>query len=135
MDKVATERRSANMSKIRSVNTRPEVIVRRLLFSIGLRFRLHDKNLPGHPDIVLRKYKTVVFVNGCFWHGHQNCKRSTIPQTNTEFWRNKIEKNKNRDKACKEKLIEMGWDVVIVWECELKDKESLLRKMKLIFGK
>lgn len=110
------------MSHIRSKDTKPEVLVRRFLFAHGFRFRLHRKNLPGKPDIVLSKYKTVIFINGCFWHGHQDCKYSTIPETNREFWENKISGNIQRDKETYSRLVKLGWNVIEIWQCQLKPK-------------
>jgi len=107
--------RSYNMSRIRSKDTKPEMIVRRFLFSKGFRYRLHDKRLPGKPDIVLPKYKTVIFVNGCFWHGHEGCKYFTIPDTREEYWINKIDINKKRDSAIQLLLNEFGWKTLNVW--------------------
>jgi DNA mismatch endonuclease, patch repair protein len=112
--------RSYNMSRIRSKNTKPEMIVRKALFANGFRFRLHDKSLPGKPDIVLKKYKTVIFIHGCFWHGHTGCKYFVIPKTRTEWWVEKINRNKELDKLNSVKLKEMGWKVINVFECELK---------------
>ncbi|MEL4454848.1 very short patch repair endonuclease [Lutimonas vermicola] len=114
------ETRSFNMSRIKGKNTKPEILVRRHLFSKGFRFRLHDKNLPGKPDIVLKKYKTVIFVNGCFWHGHKNCKYAVIPKTRTEWWKDKINKTISRDSYNHSTVIKDGWNVVIIWECHLK---------------
>ena len=129
MDKLTTEQRSANMAAIRSKNTKPEMIVRRGLWKRGFRYRLNHKRLPGHPDLVLRKYRTCVFVNGCFWHGHlveSNTMESSacckIPKTNREFWVAKIRRNKERDKEEQRKLAEMGWHCITVWECELTPK-------------
>ena len=110
------------MSHIRGKDTKPEVLVRRFLFAHGFRFRLHRKDLPGKPDIVLSKYKTVIFINGCFWHGHQDCKYSTIPETNREFWENKIKGNIQRDKETYSQLAELGWNVIEIWQCQLKPK-------------
>src|SRR5918993_1434460 len=107
------------MAAIRHRNTKPEMVVRRLLHAAGFRFRLHRKDLPGTPDIVLPKYRAVILVNGCFWHGH-SCSKGTRPATNTEFWNDKLDKNLERDATKKEKLQELGWHVIIVWECELK---------------
>jgi DNA mismatch endonuclease, patch repair protein len=112
--------RSYNMSRVSGKNTGPEVIVRKYLFNKGFRYRLHDKALPGKPDIVLRKYNTVVFINGCFWHGHKGCKFFKIPQTRTEWWRQKINANKKRDQEYTASLEDLGWQVLVVWECELK---------------
>lgn len=118
------ETRSYNMSMIKGKNTKPEIIVRRFLFSKGYRFRIHVKNLAGHPDIVLKKFKTVIFVNGCFWHGHENCCYFILPSTRNEWWRNKIEGNKKRDKNIKKELEDRGWNVLTIWECELKDNQE-----------
>ena len=112
--------RSYNMSQVKGKNTKPELLVRKYLFAKGLRYKLHDKKLPGKPDIVLPKYQTVVFIHGCFWHGHENCQRATVPKTRTEFWLNKIEGNKKRDKQNIELLEKSGWKVFVVFGCELK---------------
>ncbi len=112
--------RSYNMSQIRGKNTKPEELVRKYLFSKGFRYRKNDRRLPGTPDIVLPKYRTVIFVNGCFWHGHEGCKYFVWPQNNAEFWRNKINTNKERDARKCEELRSLGWNVEIVWECQLK---------------
>ncbi len=120
------EVRSYNMSQVKGKDTKPELLVRRFLFSNGLRYRLYDKKLSGKPDIVLPKYRTVIFIHGCFWHGHENCKYSTLPKTRTQFWSDKIEGNKQRDKNNIEQLINKGWNVLIVYGCELKkDKQEL----------
>jgi DNA mismatch endonuclease (patch repair protein) len=113
------DKRSEIMGLIKGKNTKPEIVVRKFLHSIGYRFRLFDKNLPCHPDIVLKKYKTVIFVNGCFWHGHQSCKYFKLPKSNIEFWKNKIEANRKRDQVCLEKIHSLGWDAITIWECEL----------------
>lgn len=120
MDKHSKEVRSYNMSQIRSTNSKPETIVRKYLFSKGLRYRKNVKTLPGKPDIVLSKYKTIVFVNGCFWHAHQGCRYFVMPKSNTEYWNEKIDRNIQRDKLVYKQLSEAGWNVIIVWECELK---------------
>lgn len=112
------------MSHIRSKDTKPEVLVRRFLFASGFRFRLHRKDLPGKPDIVLPKYKTAIFINGCFWHGHQNCKYATIPETNCEFWLSKISGNIERDKATYSELRRQGWRIIEIWQCQLKPKQK-----------
>ena len=138
-DKVTPEQRHLCMSHVRSKNTKPEMIVRRFLFSHGFRFRIHVNTLPGKPDIVLRKYKTVIFVNGCFWHGHENCRIYSFPKTNVEFWRKKIERNKERDKKEQCQLAAMGWHCITIWECQLKPKvriqtlESLAYTLNHIF--
>lgn len=112
------------MSQIRSKNTKPEILVRQLLHANGYRFRIHDKKLPGKPDIVLPKYKTVILVHGCFWHGHSDCKYFVIPKTRTEWWLNKINRNQNGDRENIKKLKQLGWKVITVFECDLK-KNSL----------
>lgn len=127
------EVRSFNMSMIKGRDTKPEIIVRKFLHSQGFRFRLYKKDLPGKPDIVLSKYKTVIFVNGCFWHGHKNCKHFVIPKTRTEWWLNKIERNKKVDKRNNLKLRKLGWKIIIIWECQLKPQkiERSLNKLLL----
>lgn len=110
------------MASIRSTNTKPEILVRKYLWSHGFRYRLNNPRLPGHPDLVLRKYRTCVFVNGCFWHGHDNCKYSHLPKTNIDYWSKKIERNKERDREEQKQLAKMGWHCITVWECELKPK-------------
>lgn len=108
------------MASIRSKNTKPEILVRKFLWRHEFRYRLNNPRLPGHPDIVLRKYRTCIFVNGCFWHGHEGCKYFVMPKTNTSFWDKKINRNRERDKEEQKKLAEMGWHVIVVWDCELK---------------
>ncbi len=130
-DTLSKEERSRVMAKVKSRDTKPEKKVRSLLFSLGFRFRLCQKNLPGKPDIVLKKYKTVIFVHGCFWHGHENCKNARIPKSNVEFWKNKIEYNKQRFAEVSRQLQEQGWKVVVIWECETKD----MKKLKMILIK
>jgi len=110
------------MASIRSKNTRPEMIVRKGLWRRGFRYRLNDPRLPGHPDLVLRKYLTVIFVNGCFWHGHEGCKLFKMPKSNIPFWEAKINRNRERDRKEREALIAMGWHCVTVWECDLVPK-------------
>lgn len=118
------EQRSYNMSRIHSKNTKPEELVRKFLFSQGFRYRKNDARLPGKPDIVLPKYKTVVFVNGCFWHGHEGCRYFVWPKNNAEFWKEKITGNIQRDKRNHRLLEEQGWRVIEIWECELKKKSA-----------
>lgn len=133
-DTHSKEIRSMNMSHIRSTNSKPEEIVRKSLFSLGFRYRKNVKTLPGKPDIVLPKYKTVIFVNGCFWHMH-DCPRFVWPSSNTEYWIPKIKKNAERDQANYVSLRELGWNVIVVWECELKKKkleETMQRIVKEI---
>lgn len=108
------------MASIHSVNTKPEVLVRKYLWRNGFRYRKNNPRLPGHPDIVLRKYRTCIFVNGCFWHGHEGCKYFHYPKSNVDYWTKKINRNRERDKEEQKKLAEMGWHVIVVWECELK---------------
>ena len=120
MDVHDKKTRSYNMACIKGKKTKPEEIVRKALFAKGFRYRKNDKRLPGSPDIVLPKYRTVIFVNGCFWHGHQGCKYFVVPKTNTEFWLNKITSNIGRDAMKTTQLNELGWRVITVWECELK---------------
>lgn len=123
------EARSKNMSAIKGKNTKPEIIVRKYLFSHGFRYRINVSNLPGKPDIVLPKYKTVIFVNGCFWHFH-NCKYFVWPKQNADFWKSKIMGNVDRDKRNYEELIKAGWNVVIIWECNLKkEREETLKRI------
>jgi DNA mismatch endonuclease, patch repair protein len=112
--------RSYNMSRIKGKDTKPELLVRKFLFSKGFRYRLHDKRLPGKPDIVLPKYKTVIFIHGCFWHSHERCKHASIPKTRTEWWSNKIVTNIENDRRNIEKLEGSGWHVKVVWTCELR---------------
>lgn len=116
------EQRSKIMASIHSKGTKPEMMVRRYLFACGFRFRVNSKRLPGSPDIVLRKYRTCIFVNGCFWHGHENCPKYHLPKTNVEFWDKKIARNKQRDIEVQRKLAKMGWHVMTVWECQLDTK-------------
>lgn len=117
------EVRSFNMSRIKGKDTKPEIIVRKFLHSQGFRFRLHNKKLPGKPDIVLNKYNTVIFVHGCFWHGHNKCKYFVIPKTRTDWWTNKIVKTKKLDKGNNIRLRKMGWKIITIWECELRQKK------------
>lgn len=114
--------RSYNMSRIKNKNTKPEILVRKFLFANGFRFRLNDKKLPGKPDIVLAKYKTVIFVNGCFWHGHENCNFFKLPATRTEWWKAKIEGNIKNDTIKHTLLREAGYKVMVIWGCEIKNK-------------
>lgn len=119
-DKLTPEKRSWNMSRIKGKDTKIEVEVRKYLFSKGYRFRKNDKRYPGKPDIVLPKYHVAIFVHGCFWHRHEGCKDATTPKTRTEFWLEKFDKNVKNDQIKQEKLRELGWKVIVIWECELK---------------
>lgn len=121
-DKMTEEQRHYCMSRIRSVDTRPEMVVRKFLHASGFRYSLHRKDLPGSPDIVLKKYHTVIFINGCFWHGHPLCRYATVPKTNSDFWTEKIRCNKERDANNIESLERLGWHAIVVWECELKPR-------------
>ena len=114
--------RSYNMSRIKGKDTKPEIMVRKFLFANGFRYRLHVKNLPGKPDIVLPKHKTVVFVNGCFWHAHEGCKYYVIPKTRTDWWLNKLSINKQKDADNFSNLTLLGWHIIVIFECELKSK-------------
>ena len=136
MDNHDKATRSYNMSQIRSKNTKPEETVRKFLFSSGLRYRKNDKRYPGKPDIVLPKYKTVIFVIGCFWHGHKGCKYYVTPKSNTDYWLPKIQRNILRDDENKRVLEQQGWKVIVVWECQLKGAnkvetlENLIKNIK-----
>jgi DNA mismatch endonuclease Vsr len=114
--------RSYNMSRIKAKNTKPELLMRKFLFANGFRYRLNVKDLPGKPDLVLPKYKTVIFINGCFWHGHKGCRYFVLPKTRTEWWLQKIKGTMHRDKEAEIKLNVLGWRVITIWECELKPK-------------
>ncbi len=124
-DIMTKEERSVRMSHIHSASTKPELKLRHALWSHGFRYRVNDKKLPGKPDIVLAKYRSVVFVHGCFWHGHKGCPSSHIPKTNSDFWTAKIARNQERDQEVWRKLEAKGWNVIIVWECELKNDSFL----------
>ena len=119
-DRYTPEQRHKNMAAIRAKNTKPEIIVRKYLWSKGFRYRLNLSSLPGKPDIVLKKYQTCIFVNGCFWHKHEGCKYFVVPKTRTEFWLNKVNRNHERDEEVIKKLESMGWHTITIWECELK---------------
>ena len=124
------------MSRIRSAHTQPEIVVRKFLHAQGFRYTLHNKKLPGRPDIVLPKYKTIVFIHGCFWHGHANCKYYVVPKTRTEWWLNKINTNKDNDTKAIKALKKEGWKIIIIWECNLKPAKiektlaALLKKVE-----
>ena len=122
------------MSAIKSKNTKPEIKVRKVLHSMGYRFRLHSKDLPGSPDIVLPKYKTVIFVHGCFWHRHENCKYASTPKTRKEFWNKKFEENIQRDLEIQDKIKNLNWRSVVIWECETKNIENLRDKIIDVFS-
>lgn len=129
--------RSYNMSRIRGTDTKPEMLVRRFLHSKGMRYRLHNKKLPGKPDLTLAKYHTVIFVNGCFWHGHEGCKYFVMPKTRSEWWKEKIEETIKRDNKAMKDLKELGWNSIVVWECELRKekRDSALNNLYNVFDK
>lgn len=129
MDRLTPERRSWLMSRVSSKDTKPELLVRRLVFSLGYRYRLHTKGLPGTPDLVFPGRKKVIFVNGCFWHGHIGCRYSGLPKSRTEFWRAKIDRNRERDRGNITTLQAHGWQVLTVWQCELKEIETLTSRL------
>ena len=124
-DKLTSSQRSHCMSRIRGKNTKPEILVRKGLHARGFRFRLHNKKLPGSPDIVLPKYGVAIMVNGCFWHGHKGCRYATKPKSNVEFWETKIARNKHRDEVTAAHLEALGWTVITIWECELRTSSQL----------
>lgn len=131
-DVMTPEQRSRCMAAVKGKDTKPEMIVRKYLFSRGMRFRVQVRKLPGNPDIVLPKYKTAIFVNGCFWHGHEGCKYFRLPKSNIEFWKEKIERNIERDRESMQALLDLGWKIIRVWECELRNKanrENTLNKI------
>lgn len=131
MDNRTKDQRSKNMSNIHSKDTKPEMIVGKYLFGVGFRYRKNVKTLPGKPDFVFRKCNTVIFVNGCFWHGHENCKYFVMSKSNTQFWEEKINYNRCRDRENVKKLTDLGWNVITVWECELRhgDREKRLQQI------
>lgn len=131
-DIMTPEQRHKCMAAIKGKDTKPEMLVRRYLHACGFRYSLHCKKLPGSPDLVFRSLRTVIFIHGCFWHGHEKCKYYRLPKSNTEFWRDKVEQNRQRDSAVIQELESKGWRVFIIWECELKNKstrEATLRRM------
>ena len=132
MDIVTRSQRSFIMSRIRSKDTKPEIVVRKKLFESGLRYRIHVRGLPGTPDIAIKKYKVVVDVRGCFWHGHGKCRFSSRPKSNKSYWLEKIDRNRKRDRANLKELRKMGYQVFVVWECKTKDEGSLMSEIKKI---
>ena len=129
MGQVKKSKRSYNMSRIRAKDTKPELVVRKILFKNGYRYRLHSNRVVGRPDIIFEKRKKIIFVHGCFWHRHANCKYSTLPKTNKSFWKRKFDDNVRRDKYVREQLLEMGYELMVIWECQTKnisDLESML---------
>lgn len=132
-DHLTPDQRHRNMAAIRAKNTKPEIIVRKYLWSQGFRYRLNHPRLPGKPDIVLKKYRTCIFVNGCFWHKHDGCKYFVVPKTRTEFWLNKVNRNQERDIEVKKKLASMGWHSITIWECQLKPNKKDATLQSLIY--
>ena len=137
MDSQTPQQRHNNMAAIHGKDTKPEIIVRKYLWRHGFRYRLNHARLPGRPDVVLRMYRTCIFVNGCFWHGHENCRYYTVPKTRTEFWVNKVKRNQERDLEVQHKLARMGWHCITIWECELKParREATLRSLVYTLSK
>ena len=132
MDLVDKQTRSRMMSNIKDKNTKPEITIRSLIHNLGFRFRLHDKYLPGKPDIVLKKYKVVIFIHGCYWHRHENCKLASTPKQNAEFWQNKFEDNVRRDGEVYFQLKTLGWRTAVIWECSIRDKQNLPDSIDLL---
>jgi len=132
-DRISPAQRSAQMSRIRGTNTKPELLVRRILHRSGYRYLLHAASFPGRPDLVFKSRKKVIFVHGCFWHQHSGCSDATLPKSRTRFWREKLRRNVERDEEQRRALIAMGWDVLVLWECELADP-SLSRRLTRFLG-
>ena len=133
-DVMTPEQRSRCMAAVKGKDTKPEMIVRKYLFSRGLRFRVQVRKLPGTPDIVLPKYKTVIFVNGCFWHGHKGCKYFRLPKSNVDFWQTKITRNIERDAETEAELAAMGWKVIRIWECEIKTVTGRIERLDKLYN-
>lgn len=134
VDSVSREERSRIMSRVRYKDTRPEMVVRRLVYGAGYRYRLHASGLPGRPDLVFAWRRKVIFVHGCFWHRHTDCALARIPKSNQEFWTKKLEGNRLRDERVLAQLHLAGWDVLVIWECELRDLDALLERIKSYLG-
>lgn len=134
MDKLSKERRSANMSRIRSKDTCPEITLRKLIHGLGYRFRLHRRDLPGKPDLAFPSQKKAIFVHGCFWHQHPGCREGRVPGSRLEYWVPKLSRNQQRDKAVQAALKEQGWRSLVVWECELKDTAAALKRVRRFLG-
>lgn len=133
-DFLTSAERSARMARVGSKNTNPELLVRRLVHGLGYRFRLHRRDLPGRPDLAFPSRRKVIFVNGCFWHGHPGCKRATLPHTRREFWQAKIESNAGRDNRNQAALVGQGWSVLILWECELRNRTAIETRVEAFLG-
>lgn len=129
MDKLTREQRSANMRAVKSRNTAPEILARRAAHRMGLRFRLHRQDLPGRPDIVLPKHRAVIFVHGCFWHGHRGCTRAALPKSNSAFWEEKIRRNRLRDQRARAALRKLGWRIVVLWQCQIGNIDVATAKL------
>jgi DNA mismatch endonuclease, patch repair protein len=134
MDIVSPERRSKIMSRIRGKGTGPELLVRKTAYALGYRYRLHDRSLPGSPDLVFSSRRTAIFVHGCFWHRHENCRYSYTPKSNVEFWVKKFDSNVTRDERVRRELETLGWKVAVIWECETTEPGDLARRLKDILG-
>jgi len=134
MDKLSTERRSLNMARIRSKDMKPELVVRRLVHSLGYRYRLHRKDLPGKPDLVFGPRRKVIFVHGCFWHQHEGCPEGRMPKSNQGYWAPKLNRNVERDQRVQRELADAGWDVMVIWECETPDAEALKGRLRGFLG-
>lgn len=130
MDSLSPAERSEIMARVRSKNSQPELFVRKLVFALGYRYRLHVKDLPGHPDLAFRKRRKVIFIHGCFWHGHAGCTLARIPKSRLEFWVPKLEGNKQRDRRTERALRKDGWRVLTIWECQLKNTENLESRIR-----
>ena len=135
MDKLSAERRSDNMRQIRSNDTAPEILLRRMLHRAGYRFRLHRKDLPGKPDLVFTRRRKVIFVHGCFWHQHPGCSEGRIPNSRREYWEPKLAHNQQRDAAAQAALMEQGWKFSVIWECELKNAAAVMKTVKRFLGR
>lgn len=135
MDKLSPERRSANMARIRSANTRPEIALRKLIHALGYRFRLHRKDLPGKPDLVFPSRKKVIFVHGCFWHQHTECREGRVPASRLEYWVPKLRRNQERDVLAQSSLKHEGWKFLVVWECEMKNSMAAIKRVQRFLGK
>lgn len=132
-DIYSLEKRSKIMARIRTTGTKPELVVRQVTHGLGYRFRIHGKGLPGKPNLVFPRYRKVIFVHGCFWHGHMHCAKAKRPATNITFWEQKLSRNMDRDQQIKTALLETGWGVMIIWECETKDRDRLAGKIRCFF--
>ena len=134
MDTISKDERSKLMAKVKSKDTKPEMAVRRLVHGMGYRYRLHSANLPGHPDLVFASRRKVIFMHGCFWHMHKGCPNTRLPKSRVLFWKTKLESNRKRDILNKRKLTLLGWDYLIIWECELKDIKVVVERIRSFLG-